>query len=395
MKIFIGIDPGYTDEWFVFPFAKTLVDELDRRGVAWTRDHDDPAIDAALLVQWATPIEIVRKLKARGVKIVHRLDGRARALIKNYDKDEENRAINRLADWTVYQSDYVRRHNFETWPTIFGDEPPIADRPGRSSLIYNAVDRSVFRPDGPTEPFDDDAEHRVLHVAFTANVRKGVGRLVEYANLLKDNPKIRFYTIGRQDQDDAHGGELARLPNVTRLGVIVDRARLAQIMRTCDVLLFPSRNDYCPNTVLEAMACGTPVLYENSGGTPELVRDPVAPAGIAIHPHNPVYGLSVLLEENKLFSRRAVERVDTHFDAHRMADKYLALFERLLAETPAPIEIGVRGQAGGAVAESTLTCFNAPSVRDEAARSPREPAPRGSRERERGRTAATERENLT
>lgn len=334
MKVFVGIRAGYEHESFVFPFAKTFIDELDRRGIAWTHDPDEPC-DVALLVQWATDEQTVARMKARGTVIVHRLDGRARALVKVYDNDEVNRRINRLADWTVFQARYVREHTVNECGTIFGVEAPIVQNPQRASLIYNGVDRSVFSDTGPIEPLA--GEVRVLHVAFSMGTRKGVPDLYKAANLLKNNPAIRFYTIGRQNLDLTHGPLLANLPNVTHLGVIVDRERLASIMRSCDVLFFPSYGDYCPNTVLEGMSCGLPVWYHDSGGTPELVRDEVTIAGVPMMPENPVYPLYVLLEHKQEMSRRAVEMVRRRFTAERMVDDYLALFERLLAERRVPV----------------------------------------------------------
>ena len=40
-----------------------------------------------------------------------------------------------------------------------------------------------------------------------------------------------------------------------------------------DIYIAPSRNDPCSNALLEALACGLPALYRQSGGHPELVGD--------------------------------------------------------------------------------------------------------------------------
>ena len=50
-------------------------------------------------------------------------------------------------------------------------------------------------------------------------------------------------------------------------------------MQSADILLHTKYNDPCPTVVLEAMACGLPVVYSASGGTPELVGDD---AGIGV-----------------------------------------------------------------------------------------------------------------
>jgi glycosyltransferase involved in cell wall biosynthesis len=329
MKVYIARPPGYDNPNDVFPFVRSLLTWFEQEGIEHTATPESGE-DVALGIQWVPGLDIVESLARRGVPFIHRLDGRARSLVKVYEQDEENRRINAIADWTVFQSRFVREHTTRTVETIFGPEPPICLNPQRGSIIYNGVDRRVFSQTGPRERLD--GEFIVLHVAFTHNIRKGVADLVQLASALRDNPKIRFITIGRQDLDVAHGHLLRQLPNVSHLGVIVDRERLASIMRGCHVLFFPSREDYCPNTVLEAMSCGLPILFHPSGGTPELVCDQHTVAGVPMMPENPVYPLHVIREHHAEFSRRAVEMVERRFTLRHVGDAYVQLFRRLIAE---------------------------------------------------------------
>ncbi len=55
-------------------------------------------------------------------------------------------------------------------------------------------------------------------------------------------------------------------------------------MNACDIFCLPSRNEGCPNVVLEAMACGVPIVATNVGGIPELVND--SKLGILVAPEN-------------------------------------------------------------------------------------------------------------
>jgi len=57
-----------------------------------------------------------------------------------------------------------------------------------------------------------------------------------------------------------------------RFGLVAEVQRLAQLYSACDLFICPSRIDNLPNTVLESMACGTPVIGSQVGGIPELVR---------------------------------------------------------------------------------------------------------------------------
>jgi glycosyltransferase involved in cell wall biosynthesis len=56
----------------------------------------------------------------------------------------------------------------------------------------------------------------------------------------------------------------------------VPQDRLADLYNAADVLVLASTREGCPNVLLEALACGTPVVAAAAGGVPEIVRDPVA-----------------------------------------------------------------------------------------------------------------------
>jgi glycosyltransferase involved in cell wall biosynthesis len=104
------------------------------------------------------------------------------------------------------------------------------------------------------------------------------------------------------------------------------------------VLLHPKVNDPCPNVVLEALACGVPVVHSASGGTPELVgeaglgvasetsfeRDvPPAPADLA----DAVRAVVASLADYRQKARaRAVER----FDLAPWIERHRALFSELV-----------------------------------------------------------------
>ena len=53
----------------------------------------------------------------------------------------------------------------------------------------------------------------------------------------------------------------------------LDSEALADLLRTQDVYVAPSRDDPCSNALLEALACGLPAAYRDSGGHPELVGE--------------------------------------------------------------------------------------------------------------------------
>lgn len=331
MKIYLGMKPGYKNANYIFPFSKNIVSFFDEKKIDYTF-NPLTKVDIALCIQWEPSLKIVKILKMRGAKIVHRLDGRAKSLIKIYDKDEENRKINNLADWTVFQSSYVKEHTSKSIKTIFGVESPICNNLEKSSIIYNGVNRNIFNEKGETIKLK--GKYNILHVSFTAGTRKGVRYVINMAGLLRKNPDFHFYLIGRQKQDILDGHLLKKFSNITTLDVIYDQELLAKYMRSGHVLLFPSKNDYCPNTALEAMSCGLPIIYHDSGGTPELICGDNHKAGIAYMKKNPIYPLYTIIENYNEFKDNAINNIKERFTLDIMGNNYLNLFKSLLSKKP-------------------------------------------------------------
>jgi len=63
----------------------------------------------------------------------------------------------------------------------------------------------------------------------------------------------------------------ARL-EVQSIGPVSDKHKLASLYSACDIFVCPSRSDNLPNTVLESLACGVPVIGSDAGGIPDMVR---------------------------------------------------------------------------------------------------------------------------
>ena len=105
-----------------------------------------------------------------------------------------------------------------------------------------------------------------------------------------------------------------------------------------DVLIVPSKVDGRPNVVMEANACGVPVLAAPVGGIPELIEDGVNGHLVTPSDHTEIEGIvrswlqnSARFSKLRRSSRRKAER---DFDRQRMLDRYAALF----ANTPRMVD---------------------------------------------------------
>ena len=98
-----------------------------------------------------------------------------------------------------------------------------------------------------------------------------------------------------------------------------------------DLLLFPSIDDCSPNTVIEAMASGLPVLADASGGVPELIhKDDGLKGGLFIDKENPIFNLKIILENHASFKKNALEIVNKYHTLEIMCNNYKNLIYKLL-----------------------------------------------------------------
>jgi glycosyltransferase involved in cell wall biosynthesis len=139
-----------------------------------------------------------------------------------------------------------------------------------ATVIPNGLDETVFRPRstiGLRSALDIPTDHRiVLFVAqSTKNQRKGFDLLQEALQELSADA-VTLVSIG------SHQPALEADLSHVHLGSIQSDLLLSVFYSLADVFVIPSRQDNLPNTVLESMACGTPVVGFGTGGIPDMVR---------------------------------------------------------------------------------------------------------------------------
>jgi glycosyltransferase involved in cell wall biosynthesis len=164
------------------------------------------------------------------------------------------------ADHVVYQSEFCK----EAADLFLG---PVQ---GEWEVLCNAVDTATFTP-APEPP----AGGRVLLLAGDQTQPYRLGTALRTLALLSE---VRLLVTGALIEDGrALAQELGVADRVMFTGRYAQRDA-PSVYRRAHVLLHPKVNDPCPNVVLEALACGLPVVHSASGGTPELVRD----AGVGV-----------------------------------------------------------------------------------------------------------------
>jgi glycosyltransferase involved in cell wall biosynthesis len=265
--------------------------------------------------------------RRRGARIVVNQDGVAYPGWAGDAAEELNRPLRQAvlaADHVVYQSDFSKRS-----ADLFLGEPR-----GSWEVLPNAVDVQHFTPaaapphGGPTLLLGGDQTQAYrLELALRT-----------LAALLPRHPDARLLVTGRLVVPVEPLVEQLRLRGrVHLLGEYAQRDAPA-VLRRAHVLLHTKVKDPCPTLVIEAMACGLPVVHPASGGTVELVGDE---AGIGVaHPDTwrrdeppapeaMADAVDRVLADLAAHSARARARAVERFALEPWLERHRELFERL------------------------------------------------------------------
>ena len=199
-------------------------------------------------------------------------------------------------------------------------------------VIPNGLDHTTFRPRNEQKTRRGlgvpDGHNVVLFVAqSTTKHRKGFSLLAEALGAL-DMEDTTLLSVG-----DGEPSLSGNLPHV-HAGRIEDDEALSRVYSLADIFVIPSRQDNLPNTVLESMACGTPVVGFNVGGIPDMVRPSetgwLAETGNVRELRQAIETALENDEERERMGRRCREVVGEEYTLERQARQYRALYESVL-----------------------------------------------------------------
>ncbi len=148
--------------------------------------------------------------------------------------------------------------------------------------IPNGIDTEKYFPINKesakrTLDIPTDRVTMLFNAEYGDEKRKGFDYLLEVFNfcnsidsfkqLVTDN-KILLLTLGNKNQYIDN----LRIPYKS-LGYIIDENKINLIYNAADIFILPSLEDNLPNTMLESMSCGTPVISFDVGGMPDLIKN--------------------------------------------------------------------------------------------------------------------------
>lgn len=233
-------------------FLRALVRELESRGLSVEHGRISGETRACLVNSFNFDFSRLRRFAREDCRLVHRVDGPI-ATYRGFDDGTDARiaAINtEVANATVLQSRYSLEKHAELGISLCD---PV--------VVGNTVDPTIFHPPARR---DDLAGRpvRVIASSWSQNPRKGADVLA-WLDRSADPSRFAVTFVGQAPQP---------FERIRHVGP-VDSYGVAQLLREHDVYLAASRDDPCSNALLEALACGLPAAYLDSGGHPELVGE--------------------------------------------------------------------------------------------------------------------------
>lgn len=238
------------------------------------------------------------------------------------------------ADYVFYQSHFCK----------LSADRFLGKRRENYEILYNAVDTTFFTP----AESDDEPRHLVLLLGGSQfQAYRVITALRTLAMVAKHRSDVCLLITGKLTWIAGEWAEVQQLlidlgiaEKVQFLGAYTQQ-EAPSILRKAHILLHPQYNDACPASVLEAMACGLPVVYSQSGGVPELVG-PEAGIGIpaelsweniiAPDPEALTQAILHIAERRTVFAEAARQRAVEHFELGVWLKRHREVFEQLLGK---------------------------------------------------------------
>lgn len=333
-------------------FQDKMAKALQERGIDVSYRLDEAPFDAVLVIGGTRQLRRLYQLRRQGIPIIQRLDGMnwlhrmslrggRGGNLRHYLRAEYGNWIlrlirSRLADRIVYQSEFAKNW----WEREHGPTPVP------HSVIYNAVDLGAYSPYGLHQrPAGYD---RVLLVEGSLMGGYEIGlesalKLVEGIAMksgFNHASRVELMVAGRVSPDvrahwdqwckNSHAAESISL----NWAGLVPHETIPELDRSAHLLYSADINAACPNSVIEALACGLPVVAFDTGALPELVQGDsgrIVPYGGDAWKLDPpnldglILAAQEMLADQDHYRRAARDRAEAVFGLDKMVEGYLEM----------------------------------------------------------------------
>lgn len=210
-------------------------------------------------------------------------------------------------------------------------------------VLYNGIDVTSLTPEPPQHDLRDELGLRsgipLVGLLGTVNERKRQLEFVEAAALVrKAIPNVQFVFAGYNAHPQTYTAQILRrideLNAQDYIHYLDYRLDYVDIMKSLDVYVLASRQEQLPLVLLEAMACGKPVVSTRCGGSSEVVVD--KETGLLVDVGNTeqlakaIIGVLLRCDRGTSLGMRGRERVVSLFDSRKCLRNLPTIYEELL-----------------------------------------------------------------
>ena len=169
---------------------------------------------------------------------------------------------------------------------------------------------------------------------------KGVMELIAAARILKDRKlRFRIAIVGDADSQNIHAVSDKDLQKASDSGVVElwgRRKDVASIYQKADIAVLPSYREGLPKTLIEAMACGLPIVTTDVPGCREVVEEGVNGFLVPVQQPKPLAdALELLIKNENLRHRMGIAsriQAEEEFGIDRVVSETFSLYEDLLSK---------------------------------------------------------------
>jgi glycosyltransferase involved in cell wall biosynthesis len=214
--------------------------------------------------------------------------------------------------------------------------------PERLTVIPNGVDLDHFRP--PPRP-PDPHDPVIGCVAGLRPEHDHLTLIQAFATLVRRLPRATLLLVGRGPEEARIRSAAAARGVLSQVVFAGEQPDVSPFLHRMDLYAQASLTAGLPNAILEAMACGLPVVATAVGGTPEAVAH--GSTGLLVPPGDPealAGAAATVLEDPALaarFGHAARARVEDRFSEAMMLSRFESLVDRLAAR-----HLGLRYEPG-------------------------------------------------
>lgn len=143
---------------------------------------------------------------------------------------------------------------------------------GKVHLIFNGIDTTRFSPDEETQK-TSKTEIRLVNVGRMFHVKNPKLLIKSFFEALRDCPDIILTMVGDGEEREAIEMLVTDLGIKDKVNLVGNQENVETYLKNADIYISASNVEGVPLSVLEAMACGLPIISTKAGGVIDIVKD--------------------------------------------------------------------------------------------------------------------------